>query len=57
MSHPIRDAKVQADVESKGRLLESFSAGKLTVEFHLKDGVWTLGGVSVTFPRKHGSTE
>ena len=53
MSHPIRSTEVQDEVERKAKLLETFSAGKLSVEFHLKDGIWKVGGVSVTFPRKH----
>lgn len=45
---------MQDEVEKKARLLDSSSAGKINVEFHMKDGVWKVGNVSVTFPRKHG---
>lgn len=49
---------MQADVERKSLLIESCSsAGKIVVEFNYKDGKWTAGNVSVTFPHKHGSTK
>jgi hypothetical protein len=55
MSHPIRQPDHQADVERKAALLEACgTAGKLTVEYHFKDGKWIAGGITVTFPRKHG---
>lgn len=53
--HPIRSEAVQDDVERKSLLVESCSsAGKVVVEFNFKDGKWTPGNVSVTFPRRHG---
>lgn len=54
MNHPIRQPEHQADVERKAALLEQTgTAGKLTVEYHFKDGKWIPGGITVTFPRKH----
>jgi hypothetical protein len=55
VSHPIRNPDVQDDIERKALLIESHSsAGKIVVEFNFKDGKWTPGNVSITFPRKHG---
>ena len=51
MTHPIRNAQVQEDVERKSRVLESYSWGEVTVKFKLKEGRWTVGNVSITFPR------
>ncbi len=53
MSHPIRDPEGLAEVERKAQLLQSYSSGKVTVEYHMKDGKWKIGNVSVTFPRRH----
>ena len=53
LPHPIRDSAVHIEVERKATLVETATAGKLTVEFNLKDGKWTLGNVSITFPRQH----
>jgi hypothetical protein len=53
VTHPIRDPAVQSEVERKAALVEAATAGKVTVEFNLKDGKWSLGNVSVTFPRRH----
>jgi hypothetical protein len=53
VSHPIRDPEVQANVERMSAVLEPWRTGKLVVEFNLKDGRWTPGNVSVTFPRRH----
>jgi hypothetical protein len=50
--HPIRRAEVVAEVEEKAHLLTTCSAGKLIVEFNLKDGVWTLGNITVGFPKR-----
>lgn len=56
MTHPIRDPKVQEDVERASRILESYSWGEVSVKFRLKDGRWVASNVSITFPRS-GSTE
>lgn len=48
---PIRDPDVQAEIERRALTLSGETAGKLTVEYNLKDGVWTLGNVSVLFAR------
>jgi hypothetical protein len=44
---------VQLEIERRAALIETSTAGKLTVEFNLKDGKWSLGNVSITFPRPH----
>lgn len=53
---PIREPAVQAEIERVATLIEhsTATAGKLTVELNLKDGRWSLGNISVTFPRQHG---
>ena len=57
MKHnPLRDPTVLAEIERRGAMLEgSATAGKMVVELNQKDGRWTLGNVSLTFPRKHES--
>lgn len=55
MSHPIRDPQVQDEIERRAKALTGYSAGKMTVELNLKDGVWRVGNISVTWPRHHGS--
>jgi len=51
MSHPIRSVELQDEIERKALLLQHCSAGKITVEFNLKDGVWKAGNISITWPR------
>lgn len=45
--------QVQADLESKAKMLEQEEAGKITAELNYKDGRWSAGNVSITFPRRH----
>lgn len=52
MAHPIREVRVHAEVEQKAAIVERVAtAGKIVVEFDLKDGRWTLGRISYVFPR------
>jgi len=57
VSQLIGDPAVRAELDRKASLLERATAGKLVVEFNLKDGRWKLGNVSVTFPRRHSGAE
>jgi hypothetical protein len=50
----LSDTEVVAEIQRRAALLSGSAAGKMTVELNLKDGKWTLGNVSVTFPRRHG---
>ncbi len=56
MSHPVRCPAVQAEIERRSAILTGETAGKITVEFNLKDGEWTLGHMHVTFPKHRGKT-
>lgn len=54
LAHPIREPGLHAEVERKASIVEKIAtAGKLVVEFDLKDGQWVPGRVSYIFPREN----
>ena len=50
MTTTLRDPHTLAELERASATLATSTAGKITAEFNLKDGLWSLGTVTVLIP-------